>query len=1008
MLQDAPSSLRIRPSFGESDAEKAALSLWGIEGTATALAGDADRNFRLDSERGRFVLRFVSRGESPAFIALMQRAMKVGAGGRPQVPTPEVLLDGKLQGEWPDADGLVHRVLLSSWVHGEPYAEFRPQGSLLLGSVGESLARLDQRLAPMPAPEAERDSEWDVRRAHLAFPGLINQVTGAARRELLERHMARFQQALPGFSALRRQLIHGDANDHNIMVRFVRGEAPSIGLIDFGDLVRTWLVAEVSVAGAYLAMGHADPVAALAALVAGYHRVTPLTDEEFVAIPHLVAARLCVSVCHSEVRARTEPDDPYQVISQAGGWSLLEKLDDIPPRLASARLRQACGLEPCAGSEHLVNWLTAAHPAPVLGIPLEGPVFDLSVGTTQFDGGLDPTDASVWEAPFWRRMAAENAEMAFGRYLEPRICYRAGQFSAGGAGAERQRTIHLGVDLFAAAGTGVMTPFDAEVLSVLDNDQPLDYGPTVILKHLAAGVPFWTLFGHLGREVVGRLMPGSRLAAGEQFAQLGTDDENGGWPPHLHFQVFADDLGNTGNLPGVAFPSQAEAWASICPDPDLILRTGKPLQYLGDETQGLRSRRAALFGTNLSLSYSDPLHIVRGIGAHLFDDKGRAYLDGVNNVCHLGHAHPAVVEAASRQLSVLNTNTRYLHPNILDLAETLGATLPEGLDVCFFVNSGSEANDLALRLARAFTGRTGTIVLEGGYHGNLTTLVEVSAYKFDGPGGAGSVAYVETARAPDPYRFPDIPADVVAADTRRASADLAASGYPPAAFMAESILSCGGQIVPPPGYLAAAYAHARSAGALCIADEIQTGFGRVGSHMWAFELHGVQPDIVTMGKPMGNGFPLGAVVTTRAIADAFANGMEYFNTYGGNPVSSAVGLAVLRTIREEGLQDHARSVGARLKAGLTELASRHKLIGDVRGEGLFLGMELVRDLETLEPADKEASYLVDRMKDLGVLLSRDGPLHNVIKMKPPLVFSMTDAEELLEKLDIVLRDTCLN
>jgi len=375
-------------------------------------------------------------------------------------------------------------------------------------------------------------------------------------------------------------------------------------------------------------------------------------------------------------------------------------------------------------------------------------------------------------------------------------------------------------------------------------------------------------------------------------------------------------------------------------------------------------------------------------------------------VAHVVHAHPRVVAAGRRQASVLNTNTRYLHPSIVSYAERLAALLPGPLEVAFFVNSGSAANELALRMARVATGGTGIVVVDGAYHGNTQGLVDVSPYKFDGPGGKGAPGHVAKVPMPDDYRGAHRRGNVrrgerFAAHVADAFRDLAGRGHAPAAFLCESLLSCGGQIELPPGYLAGAHAHARAAGAVTIADEVQVGFGRVGSHFWGFETQGVVPDIVTMGKPIGNGHPLGAVVKTHAIANAFANGMEYFNTYGGNAVSCEVGLAVLYVIEDERLQERARAVGERLKSALARLAERHDVIGDVRGLGLFLWTELVRDRSTLEPAAEEAAYVVERMKELGVLLSTDGPLHDVIKMKPPLVFSEGDADRLVGALDQV-------
>jgi 4-aminobutyrate aminotransferase-like enzyme len=360
-------------------------------------------------------------------------------------------------------------------------------------------------------------------------------------------------------------------------------------------------------------------------------------------------------------------------------------------------------------------------------------------------------------------------------------------------------------------------------------------------------------------------------------------------------------------------------------------------------------------------------------------------------------------------MAVLNTNTRYLHDNLVTYAERICALLPDPLSVCYVVCSGSEANELALRLARAHTRRTGVIVVDGAYHGNTSSLVDISPYKFDGPGGSGCPPHVQKVRMPDVYRGPygrgDADAGLLyAEDLAAATSRAEAAGHPVAAFICESLLSCGGQIVLPDGYLAGAYRAVRAAGGVCIADEVQVGFGRVGTHVWGFETQGVVPDIVTMGKPIGNGFPLAAVVTTPAIAASFDNGMEYFNTFGGNPVSCAAGLAVLDVMRDEQLQARALAVGAHLSRGLEGLMAGFPIVGDVRGLGLFLGIELVRDRGTLEPAAVQAGYIVNRMRDRGILVSTDGPLHNVIKIKPPLPFNPEDADRLVETLAAVLRE----
>ena len=428
---------------------------------------------------------------------------------------------------------------------------------------------------------------------------------------------------------------------------------------------------------------------------------------------------------------------------------------------------------------------------------------------------------------------------------------------------------------------------------------------------------------------------------------------------------------------------------------------------LAADTEEVLADRRRLIGPSLSISYHTPLHIVEGRGQYLHAADGRPYLDLVNNVCHVGHCHPRVVSAITEQASRLNTNTRYLHETIERFAQGLVDTLPDELDTCFLVNSGSEANELALRIARAATGSHDVLVVDGAYHGSTGNCVAMSPYKFDGPGGGGAPDWVHVVPIPDGYRgeirgHDEDTGAGYGLEVGRVVGEACAQGRSIAGIFVESILSCGGQVTLPPGYLTAAYEHVRKAGGLAVADEVQVGFGRVGEAFWGFELHGVVPDIVVMGKPIGNGHPLGAVVTTREIAEAFDNGMEFFSTFGGNPVSCACGLAVLEVIKEEGLQKRARTLGDRFLSGLRDLMARHPLIGDVRGNGLFIGVELVRDRTTLEPADTEASEVVNRMRDRGVLLSTDGPLHNVIKIKPPMVLDEADVDMALRQLDDVL------
>ena len=413
----------------------------------------------------------------------------------------------------------------------------------------------------------------------------------------------------------------------------------------------------------------------------------------------------------------------------------------------------------------------------------------------------------------------------------------------------------------------------------------------------------------------------------------------------------------------------------------------------------IKDLRTKHLGPSLSLSYDEPLQIVRGKGQYLYDADGNQYLDCINNIQHVGHCHPKVVTAAQKQYTQLNTNTRYLGETIVKYAKNLTDTLPSGLEVCFFTNSGSEANDLALRMARQYTRSKETIVLDGAYHGNLSSLIEISPYKHDAPGGNGAPDFVYTLPMPDPFRGKyrgENCGEQYAKEVQTAISEIQKKGNKVSTFIAEALMGCGGQLILPKGFLKKAFDLVSAAGGVCIVDEIQIGFGRVGSHFWGFETHGVAPDIVTMGKSMGNGHPLSAVVTTQEIADAFNNGMEYFNSFGGNPVSCAVGNAVLEVIDNENLQKNAKEVGDYFLKSLKIIQKKYfQRISEVRGRGLFLGIDIINENNN-SPDKSLAETIINNMRYSGILVSTDGPFHNVIKIKPPMPFNKNNVDFFIE------------
>jgi 4-aminobutyrate aminotransferase-like enzyme/Ser/Thr protein kinase RdoA (MazF antagonist) len=1032
---------RVARPTTETEAVELARELYGLDVTAKTLPGEYDDNFHLTSVRHlsgaqpqkavplsnpdtqtEFVLKVMHPARERSFIDMQCRALQHLAQRAPQLTLPGVQpnLKGETFTAVTAADGTQRLVWLLSYVPGTMLVKARPHSPELLQSLGGFLGAMDAALADFSHPVTRRDLKWDLTRAHWIRQHL-SLLRDPSQRALVEKFLALYEsEVLPALLRLRRSVVYGDANDYNVLVADpLPLPRKVVSVIDFGDMHESVTISELAIAAAYAILGKENPLRAAAEAVAGYYRAFPLTEQELRVLYPLIGARLAVSVVNSAQRATIKPDDSYVTVSERPAFEALERLAKIHPRFAHYTFREACGLEPLPQSEPLRQWLLAnAHgAASILDLDLRTApslVFDFSVGSTMLGANPAVSDPAVATERIFGEMNRACAEVGVGRYGEARAIYTTAQFG-GGSPIDERRTIHLGIDLHVPAGTAIRAPLDAVVHSFANNAVALDYGPVVILQHLflnsrAETQEFFTLYGHLSVKTLAVLRVGQKIARGEKFAEIGDTTENGGWVSHLHFQIISDLLELGTEFPGVARASERGVWTSLSPDPNLLL--GIPADRFPAKESSVTetlSERKSLLGKNLSISYRWPVKIVRGWMQHLYDDTGRAYLDVYNNVPLVGHSHPRVVRAAQEQLALLNTNTRYLHDNVLRYAERLTELLPDPLRVCYFVNSGSEANELALRLARAHTGREDVIVLEHAYHGHTNTLIDISPYKFNGPGGRGRKPWVHVAPIADDYRGPYRRGDAeagakYAAHVGEILESAKRDGREVAAYIAEALPSVAGQIVFPSNYLAEVYRRVRAAGAVCIADEVQVGFGRLGTHFWGFETQGVVPDIVVFGKPIGNAFPLAAVVTTKEIAASFANGMEFFSTFGGNPVACAAGLAVLDVLRDEALQDRALRVGKYWMTELKKLQECHRLIGDVRGSGLFLGIDLVRDRETRQPATEQADYVVNRLRECGILAGTDGPHHNVIKLRPPLIFAESDVELFVTTLEAILQE----
>ncbi|MDQ2766382.1 MAG: aminotransferase class III-fold pyridoxal phosphate-dependent enzyme [Gemmatimonadota bacterium] len=1001
------------PRFDLRDAERVAREHFGAEGRATALTSERDQNFSVEGANGaRFVLKIANAREDRAMLEAQQQALMHVAQHVDVTPRVMPATSGDTLVEVTAPDGRSHLAWAISWLPGRPLAIASRKSRELLEDFGRNIGALAVALATFDSPAIHRDFYWDLANGRAIVARFRDLIADAELGRTIDDLMESFDvHTAPLLAGLPRAAIHGDPNDYNVLVG--GGTDPEsrdqrvTGFVDFGDMTYSYRIGDLAIALAYVLCGESDPLVAADAMVRGYSEALAPTDDELAALFGLVVLRLCTSVCIAADQQRQRPDNEYLGVSQQAIVRALPILAAIPFPLAESAFRGAAGVGRTAAAKRAIAYLEKQPSiVPILGINPQTSaslVLDLGVGSSLISGDASDNAEPLVTARVASAMRRAEVPLAIGRYDEARLIYTDAAFAtASGSYAER-RSIHIGLDLFAPVGTPVFAPLDGAVHAFADNRAPQDYGPVIVLRHQTDdGTEFFTLYGHLSRKSLDGLAAGATVSAGDRIATLGPAAVNGGWTPHLHFQLITNILGLGSDFPGVAAPSQRAAWLALCPDPNLIARVPADRFPPREPSAGatLAARRAVI-GGNLSIAYREHVKVVRGWMQHLYDENGRRYLDAYNNVPHVGHCHPRVVDAAVAQMRLLNTNTRYLNDLLAEYADRLLATLPPALDVCYILNSASEANELALRLARAYTGQKDMIVLEAAYHGNTTSLVDISPYKHAGPGGSGAPDWVHVAALPDVYRGAFRASDPNAGAKYASSVRDAERGV--AGFIAETCPSVGGQLILPQGYLAHVYEHVRAAGGVCIADEVQTGLGRLGTSFWAFEDQHVVPDMVVMGKPLGNGHPVAAVATTRAIASAFDNGMEFFSTFGGNTVSCAVGIAVLDVVRDEALQAHAHTTGEQLAGQLRALRDRHQIVGDVRGSGLFWGVELVRDRETLEPAGAEASFVANRMREQGILLGTDGPHHNVVKIRPPMPFSGDDGEILADALDRALR-----
>ncbi len=987
---------------------------WGISSKLSLLDGEFDLNILVRSTADKqYVLKIMREDCLQDFVDMQIQAISHLKSIEPELPFPDIIetISGKKFIQCEDNLGRTRLLWLIKKLPGQKYVEYKRNDLNVVKELGHMIAKCDRSLESFEHGFLTRSLKWNLIEAGWVEKH-IDLIEDPSRKVIVQNIIKEYKNILPKLREQPFQAIHGDINDHNILVAGGLKDQPYIsGILDFGDMCHCPRVCNLAIAAAYVVLDHDQPEAALTSLVSAYNISSPLTVAEFDLIWPLLTMRLAVSVVNSTLMSNEDPDDPYITVSQAPAWRFLEH-NSQNSKFIAARLRSKCGKPVVEGADRVLSYLEEGRGsfAQIFDFDLNSlPMGSLSVENSSWpqnpfslplDEALKVGSDIIAKDGFW-----------MGYYNEPRLIYTEPAFRNGPWKASDRRTVHLGIDIFGPAHLKIRAPIEGKVVVAENRKQHLDYGGVIILEHeIPSGDLFYTLYGHLDPKFLKALKVGDKIQSGAVFCTLGDNKHNGGWAPHLHFQLALMTDGIEKDWPGVGDPDEMYLWNALCPNPAALLNLPDSMTNYEPvlKDQVLHDRKSC-FSNNLSISYNDPILVTRAWKHHLFDEWGRPYLDAYNNVPHVGHSHPRIQEIAAKQMKRVNTNTRYLHPIQTAFAKKILSKFTKKFDVCFFVNSGSEANELALRLARAHTKSKGIVTLDHGYHGNTTGAIDISAYKFNAQGGVGQVDWVELIDLPDDFRgkFKRDDTDsgrkfgnLVNAAIERLEAKQKKVG----AFIAETFPSVAGQIIPPNGYLKEVYKNIRNTGGLCIADEVQTGLGRLGKHYFGFEQQEVEPDIVVLGKPIGNGHPIGVVVTSREIADSFADGPEFFSTFGGSTLSCMIGKEVLEIVDDESLQENAKEMGERLLTGLREIKNKFHQIGDVRGMGLFLGIDLVKNNITQDEDKDLCTYIKNRMRDSRILIGSEGPKDNVLKIRPPLTIDAEGVDMILHYFEKIMNE----
>lgn len=943
--------------------EHAALVLndnWRINGTFKRLESYLDQNFLVKTKEGKKYVLKIANVQTPENWLDLQNKVLLHLTSD-QIPKSVGLSSG---GEMLFYKNHWWRVL--EFLEGTMISNVPFHSDKLLVNIGIFAGNLSKKLTSFSHQAANRPIQWDLQLAAKLIQDWKIFVEDIQAKNAIDEILATIENKSAVLDSLRKSVIHADLTRYNILLNETGDQVQ--GLIDFGDVCWSWTIGELAVLLLETVMTDTTtPFNDAYIVVKNYHQITPITIEEVDVLYSLIRLRSALIVCASARQLNLEPDNEYvrkqAIVDLITFKGLLPEKNEFATKL----FMEACGFyKPIEEVKERVSAMLSQDFC--LSLVDVSPISDIYDDGACVDGTL------------FRINIEKKLQNGFGytHYLTPTIK----SFVHNGIASE---TILLGVCVFAPIDTIVFAPFDVVFNRQIDGK-----------SFFKSKEYYLNIYG-----VHHQFEENEIIKAGTAIGRVSAESTLKNYPSHFFVQ-----LDVSGTVPLFCHPSDRKGWELLCQDPSFLL--GIAIKNENESTNDLVRRRDLVIQQAQEYYYQKPMNLVRGWKQYLFDENGQMYLDAINNVAHIGHSRAEITIAATNQLKKLNTNARFLYKNNIEYAERLQKYFPKSLEVVFFACTGSEANDLALRLARCYTGQQDVIVIDGEYHGNTTAVDEISSCLMDNPTASKSVrSYTHPLIQPNTFRGKfreDVPnvADLYAQDVVEKIENIQSQGRKVAAFISESLLGSGGGVVMPKTYLKKVYDSVRRAGGVCIADEVQIGFGRMGTHFWGFEREGVVPDIVTLGKPMGNGYPISAVVTTREIAAAYKKKYTYFNTYAGNAVACEIASAVLDVIEGEGLQKQALEVGQYLKSEFESLVLEFNCVGAVYGHAMYLGLDIVTDKKSRNPDSHKALLICEAMKKKGVIVYPTGDFYNILKIKPPLCFTKENAKVFLEALTAVL------